>query len=245
MRIRIKLGLEGKTISINYHSILQGIIYSAIGKDAFSKELHDVGNRKIENRPFKMFTFSELFGNFEFDRENKKIKFVSNGYFEVSAYDDDIILKIAQFLDMNSNVVFDDIIVGNNGYDIIDDYFKCLDKMTFITISPVVCNKTVLKRPRYISPEEDEYREMIKNNINKKYFLAFGKMPGQYEIDEITNIKMRKINFRNTFYICYDYKITFKDIDSNILSILMSSGIGSKNSMGFGMLRYEKTNLSL
>lgn len=245
MRIRIKIGLKDKNISINYHSILQGIIYSAIGKDDFSTKLHDMGNRKIENRPFKMFTFSEIFGSFQFDKGTKKIKFISNGYFEVSAFDDDIILKIARFLDINSNIVFDDILIENNGYDIVDDNFKCLDKMTFITISPVVCNKTILKHPQYVSPEEDEYKEMIKNNINKKYFLAFGKMPKQYEIDEISKVKIREVNFRNTFYKCYDYKITFNNIDSNILSIIMSSGIGSKNSMGFGMLRYEKTNLSL
>jgi len=241
MRIRIKLNTQNKAISINYHSLIQGFIYNVIGRDSFSTELHNIGNR-IENRPFKLFTFSEIFGKAKY--QNQKLFFTSDSYFEITAFDDKIIERIISFLEQNDYINLGNEMIRVNGYDIINDLYKVIEEMRFITISPVICNLTENKKPLYINPKSNEYQEVILNNLSKKYYLCYNENMPNVSM-KIDNIEEKKVYFRNIFYICYHYHIIFYNLNTQLLNLILRTGIGSKNSMGFGMLRYEKENISL
>lgn len=61
MRIRIVLDLKNKLIPINYRSILAGIVYSMLPLNENTTILHNEGI-KLNNRKFKLLTFSEIYG---------------------------------------------------------------------------------------------------------------------------------------------------------------------------------------
>lgn len=244
MRLRIRLKLAGKRIPVNYRSLIQGFIYQAIGNNEYSQSLHNVGQR-LENRPFKLFVFSEIFGDTQYDSRNHTILFLSNANFEISSFDDELLYRLANFLEQNDFIVLGKEVIPLLGYEIIDDFIKQEEVLTFKTISPVIINKTENKRPIYLYPSTLEYHEMLINNILKKHCLCFDTPAKDFEIIEIANIKEKKVYFRNIFYISYNYEITFKNLTQELIQLIMRTGIGSKNSMGFGMLRYEKGNISL
>ncbi|HHU55709.1 MAG TPA: CRISPR-associated endoribonuclease Cas6 [Acholeplasmataceae bacterium] len=239
MRIRIKLETINKSISINYHSLIQGFIYNVIGRDEFSTALHNVGSR-FENRPFKLFTFSELFGKAKYS--NQKLLFTNDAYFEVTAFNDTIIERIIAFLEENEYISLGKEMYKVNGYDIINDLYKVEEEMKFKTISPVICNLTENKKPIYLDPNTPRYKEVLLMNLAKKYYLCYHENLPEIDL-RIDNVIEKKVYFRKVFYICNHFDITFYNLNEDLLKLIQRVGIGSKNSMGFGMLKYEKKNI--
>ena len=118
MRLRIFLKLENKTINSNYKHHLQSLVYNMLGGDKKFNDLHDVGYR-LENRPFKMFVISDIIGSFDYLNDNKILKFKTNGYFEVSSFDEDIAIKIVEYLSFNNSIFLGKSIIKHNGYKIV------------------------------------------------------------------------------------------------------------------------------
>ncbi len=239
MRVRIKLALKGKTIPINYKHYIQSLVYTMLGSDEKFKQLHNEGNR-FENRKFKMFTISDLFGEFKYLASTKEITFLSNAYFDLACMDEDIAIKVSEYLSMNQFVQIGKNIVEHNGYDNLKDFFPIKEKMTFSSISPVTCYEEDEKRTNYFSPNDEKFKNSIINNIKKKYALTFDRECPLFLIPEIIEKKSRLMHFKKSFIKAYDISITFENLDQAILNIILNTGIGSKNSMGFGMLKYEE-----
>ena len=116
--------------------MLQGAIYHMIKSDERSKDLHDSGTR-VENRPFKLFVFSDLIGQFRYNPEKKVMNFDSNAYFEVSSIQENFMIEIVKHLQ-----TYSDFYLGKQKFQIKD--FQIIDplikkdknKKTFTTISP-------------------------------------------------------------------------------------------------------------
>ena len=58
----------------------------------------------------------------------------------------------------------------------------------------------------------------------------------EVDIINITNIKHKKVYFRNTFSIGYHCSITFDKLTPEVKKVILTCGLGSKNSSGFGMV---------
>ena len=58
-------------LPINYNHIMQAALISWLDNEKYQKFFHDYGY-KYENRTFKMYSYSKIFGTFRIDKENKK-----------------------------------------------------------------------------------------------------------------------------------------------------------------------------
>lgn len=245
MRVRIILDLENKKIPVNYRSLLQGVIYNALFGNEEIKQIHNQGY-KIGKRKFKLFTFSEIYGQTSYIKETKELLFQNNAHFDFTAFYDDIVLTFINFLTQNPQIVIGKQIIKVQSYMLLDDILNNNTTEQFLTISPVTAYITdENKKTVYYHPNSEEFKESVINNIAQKYFLVYNENMPDITIDEINNIKEKKVYFRKNFAIAYHFKIIFSNLDEKVKNIIMTCGIGSKNSSGFGMLaKYnEKKNI--
>lgn len=247
MRIKVVLDLNEKKIPINYHSILQGVIYNSLLTSENVSEVHDYGF-KFGKRKFKLFTFSDIFGDTEYLNESKELLFKSNGYFEVASYKDELILSLISFLSQNKSIVFNKQIIKVESFTLLDETINNEEKQTYQTISPITTYVTDKNRKTtYFEPNSIEFKESIIQNLSQKFFLLYNENIPNIEITEITDVSKKVIYFRNSFCIAYMCKITFDKLSPKVKKIILSCGLGAKNSSGFGMMKnaYEKKNISI
>jgi len=210
----------------------------------FSSMLHDKGY-VVGNKRFKLFVFSRFMpesysikGKYMLIKPGKCQLFVNS--------------PIRRFIEClgNSLLKNGEVRIGRDEYIVNNVYLKdnaSFDYETeFRTLSPIVVTtaretKEGLK-PRTVYINEPKFKENIKNNLLKKYFLVHGKLPDIMGID---------IEF-DKGYIASRPKgtlTTFKDItikgfvapfkmrcSEDIKKIAVDCGIGENNSIGMGYI---------
>lgn len=240
MRIRIELGLKGKRLSRSYQSKIQGLIYQMLEYSEKTQNLHNEGHR-IENRPFRLFVFSDLFGDKEIDKSKDIILFHSDAYFEVAAAIDDVVYEMIRYLQKHSKVLFGNQLIDILRFDLIQNpFYSGLRDFNFYSISPVTVYQTENKRTVYLEPSSEEYKTSILRNIARKYQVVY-----QSELELLPEIIIHSTepvsrHFRKQFIQGYHLHASFENINYQVFNLVMNTGIGSKNSIGFGMLRFEK-----
>ena len=239
MRIRIVLDLKNKLIPINYRSILACIVYSMLPLNENTTILHNEGI-KLNNRKFKLLTFSEIYGDTIYNKNKKVLLFHSSGCFDVTSFNDEIILNIVKYIEDNNYIIFKNQCIKIIKYDILNDFCNNNEKVTFYTVSPITIYKTINKFVKYYNPNEKEFKEAIINNIRKKYFLCYNRNAANFDILEIEDVVKKLVYFRNTIYEAYHLSITFKGLNPEIQKIIMTTGLGPKNALGFGMVAKSK-----
>jgi len=186
MRLRIELGVKGRTLHINYKSKLQGLIYYMLKRNDRTTALHDVGYR-IQNRPFKLFVFSDFIGRFSLDMQ--------------------VMIDLVDFLQHHYQVSLNQEILDVIDFEIL---YEPLNRkgapMTFSTISPVTIYRTDGKKIHYLSPDNDLFIEKINDNILKKCQLVGINPPTNTPIIQINTFKKRSVYFRKTFFIAYNHE---------------------------------------
>jgi CRISPR-associated endoribonuclease Cas6 len=239
MRLRIELALEGKTINMNYRSKIQGVIYSMLKHNRRTSSLHDHGHR-AKNRPYKLFVFSDLIGEFDLDLVRKTMGFKTNAYFEVSSWDEQVMLTIVNHLQNHKDVLFGSTVIEIVAFQVFQESrLRNKSHIEFITISPVTVYKTEGRKTVYLSPSEPDFFHGVHENIENK-FKAIG-VTSQIEEPsyKVIDFTKRSVYFRDVFSIAYNIHFVLEPISENYVRMMLTTGIGSKNSMGFGMLRYE------
>jgi len=248
MRIKFVFESErGKIIlPINYNRYLQAFIYKNISPK-LARFLHNKGF-KNEKRIFKLFTFSRIFGKYKILQQEKKIEFKTPVSFYLSTIYPVIAEEFTEKIIKTDNMRFgrDKIILSS-----VEVFMKKInrEKFTIKMLSPVVVYSTLSKgdgsrKTYYYSPFEREFSELIRKNIIKKYKAYYGKDVIIKDF-EITPVKVsEKRNLITTFYKdtvikgwtgIYELKGYLE-----LLEFSYCTGIGSKNSQGFGM--WEETN---
>ena len=235
MRIRIVFDLQGKMIPVNYRSILSGILYAMLPLDESTTKLHNDGE-KLENRKFKLFTFSEIYGTTSYDKNSKSLIFLSNGCLDVTSYHEEIVMNIVNYIEENKNVLFGKQIISILKYDILNDYCDRKSEATYYTVSPITIYKTEGKQMKFFSPEQDEFKIGIIKNISQKYFLCYQENMPDITITSIENVSHKRVHFRKTLYEAYHCSLTFFGLTEKIQKVIMTSGICPKNALGFGMV---------
>lgn len=236
MRIRLVLDLKNIKIPVNYRSILQGVIYNALFDNKDTDNLHDFGY-KLGKRKFKLFTFSELYGESVYLKDTKELLFNSTAYFDFSTYKDDLILSLSNYLLQNDSLLLGNKVVKVSSFEILEERILQKDIIEYSTLSPITVYKTIEdKRTEYLHPSTDEFKNSIINNLAQKYFLIYNENIPSIEIIEVNNIKEKRVYFRNNFSIAYHCNIVFKGLNDKCQKIILSTGLGSKNSSGFGMV---------
>lgn len=243
MRIRVAFSArEPLVLPIHYNYIVQAFIYKNLSEE-FSEFLHDQGFR-LGSRTFKLFTFSRLMGRFEILGDNR-IKIFPPFELIVSSPLERFIRDFATSLLKNDNFELLGQGVEIEGISVLSelDKEKCRDGLLIKMLSPVVVYKTYFdergaKKTYYFNPKEDEFSVLIRENLLKKARLL-----------NVENVENSNLKIEPVFKIDQSYCkiIRYKETiikgwmgvyklhgDFPLLKIAYDTGLGSKNSQGFG-----------
>ncbi|MFW6129578.1 MAG: CRISPR-associated endoribonuclease Cas6 [Atribacterota bacterium] len=230
------------TLPISYNYYVQSMIYHNIS-DKLADELHKKGF-PFEKRKFRMFVFSRIQGRYKTNKNDKKIIFESPISIIFSTPYNVLTQSLAEKIMKEG-----DIRIGGNELFInsIQVYKnKMFDSTLKIKIlSPVTVYSTLYKnndegkKTYYYNPYEEEFNELIHDNIIKKYIAFYEKEPE----DKNFNIEPFKVSQRRNHVVSF-YKGTVIKGWTGIYQLTGSpelidfsydAGLGSKNSQGFGM----------
>lgn len=216
-------------------------------KEGEGKFYHDQGYQ-IGDKKYKMFTFSSLFGHYTIDKKNKLIIFDDHCILYISALDEKFLSMIYHYLQMNDVIYLNRQALKISAIDIEElSYFRGEKDIIIQTLSPVTAYVTEGDYTTYYKPEDDMFEPLVFNNIKRKS-VAY-----HYPIDHIL-FHIKKVyyekktmdKFKNNIYEAYLTKMLIHTNYETLL-LIYNTGLSSKNSCGFGMIRVknEKDNLSV
>ena len=256
MRFKLSLNIEyqayGGKLPINYHYELSAWIYKVIaqGDQQYAEWLHLNGFSE-KHRNFKLFVFSKLYspatkpeGDRLIFRSDKASFYLSllpeksteafiKGIFREQVFSlGDKISKV-QFRVLQIEMI--------SPPDFTNQY-------VFKTISPVVvsANQENSRYPRYVSPDENGYGQLIINNLKEKYRLFYNKIfdgDTNFEFELLSPIRSKLIKIKAGLKEetqVRGFIFAFRLVaDSELLKIMYDAGLGEKNSQGFGCVECE------
>ena len=236
----IRIRLEGsKPISLpkSYNHILQAFFYKNMDP-ALSKFLHDVGF-SYGKRKFKLFTFSKVIGKLLKKDRNRGIV----------VFEPEITLCFASpLMDIVSSsaktfLKRTDVYLGKNKLTVssIDIIKPELDiNITVKCLSPITVYRTNQNERRfnYINPWQDEFYELIINNLVKKYEIVYSKSyRGKIRVEPVKVVEgyRKKILYKGTLIEAWEGYFHLQG-DPEIIKLALEAGLGAKNPQGFGMV---------
>jgi len=244
MRLLITFSaVEPIFLPVHYNNIVQGFIYNFLDK-ILANQLHD-GGFIYKKRKFKLFTFSRIFGKLRKDGDKFKIfppfkLFISSPYTEM-------LQNLALNLMKNSEVRLDSNTVWVESLQVLSTP-QIGKELVIKMLSPVTVYSTLYrpdgkKKTYYYNPSEKEFSEILKQNIIKKYFAFYEKMPPSEEFF-IEPIKVRSKDEKIVLYKGFVIKgwmgVYRLRGEPELLKLAYEAGLGGKNSQGFGMFEILK-----
>ena len=239
MRISFEFGFNGKLIlPLNYNHILQGFIYDNIADKKIGGFLHNEGFT-YEKRKYKLFTFSRLLGKYKINNYYKIIQYEPTVTLEVSSHYDDF------FIDFSTSVIKNDLKLYNQDIFLENVKVKVLHDIKYesrITmLSPIVVYSTNSeKKTNYYNPDEKKFTDIIVDNIKKKY-QAYNNVSidnASLEIEPILKTQKQVVSKYKDFIIRGWMGDYFIKGDKDLVLLAYDSGLGSKNSQGYGCFEF-------
>jgi CRISPR-associated endoribonuclease Cas6 len=242
MRLKITL-LSNKNIVLEpgYGYQLHSLIYNLLDKVS-ANLLHDKGF-ELKNRFFKLFTFSEILETYNHDKEQNLFFFPNQVNFYISSPVDWILEQIAK-----NGIMKEGITLGNNktqisAMQVLPKQQITANKIKIKALTPIEVHSTLekkdgSKKTYYYSPAENEFSQLINENLRKKWEV-YHKQPCLY------NIRISPVNIRHCKEKIRKFKGTvikgyqghyFLEGDAPLLELAFDTGLGSRNSAGFGMI---------
>jgi len=206
-----------------------------------SSFLHDKGF-EVNNRKFKLFTFSKVYGKYSINNKKKTISFSGVFSFIVSSPLEEFCRAVVDFLIYKSYVDLGGCEVPIIG---IADVSQQVTSNSIIikSLSPVVVYSTML-RPNgrkytcYFQPGEAEYQQLIARNLIKKHTLIHKEAVPEnaITIKSASQQKLIVINYKGTVIKGYSGKLKLSAPEL-VLQTAIDAGLGSKNSQGLRCVR--------
>lgn len=251
MRLEIEFIAEDeKHLDLNYNYYLTSFIYNLLSQhdEDFSAMLHGEGYA-LGGKTFKLFVFSR------FMPRNYSIK---NGCMVIRPGICELFVNspIKKFIECigNSLIKTGNVRIDRDDYKVKNVYLKdetSFDYETeFRTLSPIVVTtgKEVGEeiKPRTVYIQEEKFIENIKNNLLRKYFLIYGRLPENMNIDiefdrEYIKAKPRGtlIRFKNVTIKGFVAPFKMK-CSEDIKKVAIDCGLGENNSIGMGYIMERK-----
>lgn len=244
MRLKISLASSKSNLLIpfNYNHILSAIIYRKIADLDLAAKLHF-------SKDFKFFTFSQLY--FSKWKRSKQgfISLDGKLSFYISSPNDQLIKSLVEGHLENTEVDF-------KGNKLLVEQIELLkkpefkDKMKFKTMSPISAS---IKREIDgklkiwdLGPGDERFYESVQKNLVNKYTSFYDDYDGDTWIrlrPEMKTAKRRRIEIKGDFHRAYMMEFEM-EADVRLMELAYNSGLGEKNSMGFGMVDLVENNLN-
>lgn len=234
LRIKLTFSCHQLKVPLNYNHLIQGLIYGIFDQEKEGQFIHDKGYR-LENKIFKMFVFSNLFGDYEI--VDKHMVFKEKVSFYISSFSNEFIEIIYKFFLQNEKVIINHQILSIQKIQFIKlPYFKGEKECIIQTLSSIVAYRTEDNYVTYFKPSDLEFEQFCLNNLKEKSTVLYENDDFIYfECKEVLNEKRRLVKFKNTFYVSYITTLKIK-VNYETLSLLYDTGISSKGPAGFGMI---------
>ena len=253
MRFKLSLNIEnqvyGNKIPINYQYELSAWIYRVIaqGDQQYAEWLHLNGFSE-EHRNFRLFVFSNLYSPGAKSEEDRLVFHSNKASFYLS------------LLPEKSTEAFIKGIFREQAFSLGDKTSKVqfsvrqiemisppdfANHHVFKTMSPVVVSakQENSRYPRYVSPDEKDYGQLIINNLKEKHRLFYNKIfdgDTNFEFELLSPIKSKLITIKAGLKEetqVRGFFFTFRLVaDSELLRVMYDAGLGEKNSQGFGFV---------
>ena len=225
MQIKLKLGSDVRiNLPIANQHALQSMIYNAIRTcPSYSRFLHDSGMSDGEDSLFKLFTFGKLRGTYTVVR--KYIIYEGPVWFEIRCTDPFMCQLLLESFKYGSELQ-----ILRNKVKVLscrlENRVVFEDRIKVNMLSPVTQKtKTPDRKTVYFAPDEDIFYEKIIDNARRKWISKFGD-----------DCEYRKLitTFKETYINAWFGQFILSG-NPKTLDFLYNTGIGSKNSQGFGM----------
>lgn len=252
MRFKLLLSVDrkkyGDAIPLNYQYECSSAIYRILSRSApeYAEWLHSNGF-ELGRKQFKLFTFSRFkIKLYEIFEDRLKIKSdtiewyisflpeISTMNFIQGIFSE----QIFQIGDIKSKVQFKVISVE------LMPHYNYKPDQVFQTLTPIcVSTKTDEGKIAYLSPSDAGVKELLLSNLKNRHRAFYGKeYSGELDFDftllntpkpvTITIKANTPEETRVKGYMCR-FRLNAPD---ELMRIAYESGIGEKNSMGFGMI---------
>lgn len=240
MQLDIFIKGEEIRLPISTSSTIQGIIYNALKKDKnYSTYLHNHGS-SLNGRKYKFFTFSDVRGNYRI--ENKEIVFLGGANFSVRSADAYLIQLLFSYFTEHPEIRIGSSKARIENLRLCDEQIFS-DEIKIQTLSPITIYITESDgHTLYYSPADKEFYNAIVTNARRKWITRFGSESDfNLEISPVENcsFKKRTTRFKETIIIAWHGEFILKG-PPIVLTFLYNTGIGVKNSQGFGMFELKK-----
>lgn len=240
--MRLKINLKGKNnfkVPFNYNHIVSSIIYNKISDLDLAYKLHT-------SNSFKFFNFSQL--------NIPRRKLVEDGIlskngvinFYLSSPNELLIKSLVDGFVDNLEIKFknETLIVEKIEVLRTPDFNEISE---FKTISPINIRDTKEiegKIKRVDLAPSDKFFKGIENNLIKKYciFNEIESTDKKIKVySEMANVKRKRITIpkgsNTTYHRAYMMDLILEG-DIDLIEFAYDVGLGEKNSMGFGMIKY-------
>ena len=234
MRLKIEFKCDNLRLPLSYQSILQGFVYSIFDKEEYGTFLHDEGY-KLNNKIFKMFSFSNLMGKYNID--GKTVIYNGKVRLYIASYSEEFIQIVYKFLMNNVRIVLHKQFLSVESVQLMDTpYFKGEKDIVVKTLSPLVAYRTEDSYVNYFKPSDSDFEALCLTNLQEKN-LAIDTPIRQliFSIQRVNFEKKRVVQFKNTFYVAYLAELIIHT-NYETLDLIYNTGLSAKGSAGFGMI---------
>ena len=254
MRFKVKLEIEGSSMSIDYRRKILHLVKS--GMTQYSKE---VFNQYFNKNSLKEYTWTCFFRSAKFTRE--KILFSDSSSelvidFSFYSYNDGINIynSLVYFKNKEKTVNFSkESIAKIKSIQLIEKSIL-ENQEIFKILSPVVCRNhdQITQKDQYLKFTDKKFVEILKRNLLIKLQSNIDFREIESLEEDIYNLKFDFLNCKNTVIKHYDKNpknIEFKGNFINgtlgniqitgekyLLKFIYGAGLGSITGNGFGML---------
>jgi CRISPR-associated endoribonuclease Cas6 len=229
-------------LSIHYQSSLMGLLYKQLSDPIFQKFIHNEGY-SYQGRVYKNFSFSRIHGKFHLNKKSKEINFESPFSFVVCSPIDEFLHDLIRTLIQSESLRLGTQEIRFESAHIMPA-IKDSSKIRIKMLSPLVNYSTLthpngLKHTHYYKPAEVLFSKMVEENLKRKYFSYHGmdeeinQSPFLIKADRVTEKNKIITYFRKTVIEGW---MGIYELDGHpaLLQWAYHTGLGSKNSMGFG-----------
>lgn len=245
MRLQISIFCDDKIkLPIHYNSAIQGMIYSNISPE-LGHQLHEIGYL-YEKRKFKLFTFSSLNGQYRIDRQSSEILFASPVKLIISSPIERFVFELGYSMLTN-----DDLRLGENHVWVANfesppdpeiSSSELIGMLSPMTVYSTLKTADGGNKTYYYLPYEREFSQLIEENLKKKYSLIYNK-----KVDESQSVSIKPFNvdkrsekilrFKGTIIKAWR-GVYLIEGDPELIKVGYDTGLGSKNSQGFGCFKF-------
>ena len=233
--MQIKIHLENKNelrLPLDYGYRLSSAIYRLTSADAdYAKFLHDCGYGE-NGRRYKLFTYSPLIGHHRI--EGRQIIFNGNIQLEVRSISGRFCEALKSSLLSDGHLKLMDTLLPVRMTEVYDSPLT-LPESDIRTLSPIAVSSSEGNKTVYYSPAESCWEEMVNTTLYRKFLAAYDTEPPSVARLTLTGGPKKVVTKMKGIWVTAYHARLHISAHPLVTAFLYETGLGSKNSQGFGM----------